>query len=144
RKMARKLGLLFALVTRIMLLSLIFLLAQLTAPLFGAFGKEISLRDIILITGGLFLLAKGTTEIHHKIEGVEESGGSAKYAALGLVIGQIVLMDLVFSLDSVLTAVGIADHVEVMIAAIIISVIFMVMAVNVVSDFVSRHPTVKI
>ena len=145
RQMARKLGLLVALITRIILLSLIFALVHLTTPLFSAFGKEISWRDIILIIGGLFLLAKGTTEIHHKIEGDDEaSAGVAKFASLGMVIGQIVIMDLVFSFDSVLTAVGVAEHKEVMIAAIILSVIFMVLAVNWVSDFISRHPTVKV
>ncbi len=145
RRMARKLGLLVALITRIILLSLIFALVHLTTPLITAFGKDISWRDIILIIGGLFLLAKGTTEIHHKIEGDDENGGvGAKFATLGMVIGQIVVMDLVFSFDSVLTAVGVADHKEVMIAAIIISVLFMVLAVNWVSDFISRHPTVKV
>lgn len=145
RKMARKLGLLVALIMRIVLLSLIFALVHLVTPVFSAFGKDFSWRDIILIIGGLFLLAKGTTEIHHKIEGDEESAGvSAKFASLGMVLGQIVIMDVVFSFDSVLTAVGVAEHKSVMIAAIIISVIFMVLAVNWVSDFISRHPTVKV
>lgn len=144
RPMARKLGLLIALVTRILLLSMIFILASLTTPLFSAFGKEFAWREIILVLGGLFLLAKGTTEIHHKIEGVDDDGVKPKFSALPLVIGQIVVMDIVFSFDSVLTAVGVADHIEVMIAAIIISIIFMVLAVNWVSDFISRHPTVKV
>lgn len=144
RKMARKLGLLVALVSRILLLSLIFVLAGLTTPLFTAFGNDFSWREIILVIGGLFLLAKGTTEIHHKIEGMEDQNVTPKFASLSLVIGQIVLMDVVFSFDSVLTAVGVAEHIEVMIAAIIISVIFMVLAVNWVSDFISRHPTVKV
>lgn len=145
RKMARKLGLVVALITRILLLSLIFMLAHLTTPLFTAFGNDFSWREIILVIGGLFLLAKGTTEIHHKIEGDEqESGITTKFASLTMVIGQIVLMDVVFSFDSVLTAVGVADHIEVMIAAIVLSVIFMVLAVNWVSDFISRHPTVKV
>lgn len=146
RKLARKLGLAVALITRIILLSLIFMLVHLTTPVFSIFDKEISWRDIILIIGGLFLLAKGTTEIHHKIEGDAdaEAGAAAKFASLPLVIGQIVVMDVVFSFDSVLTAVGVADHKSVMIAAIIISVIFMVLAVNWVSEFIARHPTVKI
>lgn len=145
RALARKLGLLIALITRILLLSLIFMLAHLTTPLFEIFGKEISWRDIILVIGGLFLLGKGTTEIHHKIEG-DEGGESVapKFASFGLVIGQIVMMDVIFSFDSVLTAVGVAEHKSVMITAIIISVLFMVLAVNWVSDFISRHPTVKI
>lgn len=144
RKAARRIGLLVALVARIILLSLIFWIAHLVEPLFTVFGKDISWRDIILIVGGLFLLAKGTTEIHHKIEGVEGGGVTVKYAAFGMVILQIVAMDIVFSFDSVLTAVGIADHKSIMIAAIIVSVIFMVLAVNWVSDFISRHPTVKV
>ncbi len=145
RNLARKLGLIIALVSRIALLSLIFLLAHLTTPLFTAFGNDFSWREIILVIGGLFLLAKGTTEIHHKIEGdADEAGVSPKFSSLSMVIGQIVLMDVVFSFDSVLTAVGVADHIEVMIAAIILSVIFMVLAVNWVSDFIARHPTVKV
>ncbi len=145
RNFARKLGLIIALVSRIALLSLIFVLAHLTTPLFTAFGNDFSWREIILVIGGLFLLAKGTTEIHHKIEGdAEEHGMSPKFSSLSMVIGQIVLMDVVFSFDSVLTAVGVADHIEVMIAAIILSVIFMVLAVNWVSDFIARHPTVKV
>lgn len=145
RNLARKLGLIIALVSRIALLSIIFLLAHLTTPLFTAFGNDFSWREIILVIGGLFLLAKGTTEIHHKIEGdTDEAGMSPKFSSLSMVIGQIVLMDVVFSFDSVLTAVGVADHIEVMIAAIILSVIFMVLAVNWVSDFIARHPTVKV
>ncbi len=145
RKMARKVGLLIALVTRIILLSLIFALVHLTTPLLTVFDKDISWRDIILIIGGMFLLAKGTTEIHHKIEGDEEaSGAGVKFSSLGLVIGQIVLMDIVFSFDSVLTAVGVAEHREVMILAIIVAVLFMVLAVNWVSDFIAKHPTVKV
>ena len=145
RNMARKLGLAIALVTRIILLSLIFMLVHLTTPLFSIFDKEISWKDIILIVGGLFLLAKGTTEIHHKIEGDDHQEGTvAKFASLPLVLGQIVVMDIVFSFDSVLTAVGVAEHQSIMIAAIIIAVLFMVLAVNWVSDFISRNPTVKI
>lgn len=145
RKTARRIGLIVALVARIILLSLIFWIAQLTEPLFEFMDREISWRDIILIVGGLFLLAKGTTEIHEKMEGME--GGKdvkVKHAAFGMVIAQIVAMDIIFSFDSVLTAVGIADHKEVMIAAIIVSVIFMLLAVNWVAEFINRHPTVKI
>ena len=145
RKSARRIGLVVALVTRILLLSLIFWIAQLTEPLFDFMGREISWRDIILIVGGLFLLAKGTTEIHEKIEGAEHGKDvKVRQAVFGMVIAQIVVMDVIFSFDSVLTAVGIADHKEVMIAAIIVSVIFMLLAVNWVADFISRHPTVKI
>lgn len=145
RPLARRLGLIIALVTRILLLSLIFVLAHLTDPLFSLFDKDISARDIILICGGLFLIGKGTLEIHSKIEGAEH-GASAepRFSSFGLVIGQIVVMDIVFSFDSVLTAVGVAEEIGVMIAAIIVSVIFMVLAVNWISDFISRHPTLKV
>lgn len=146
RKSARRIGLMVALVTRILLISLIFWIAQLQDPLFTIFDKDISWRDIILVVGGLFLLAKGTTEIHEKIEGAEsqKTVGKTVYANFGAVIVQIVIMDIIFSFDSVLTAVGIADHKSIMIAAIIVSVIFMLLAVNVVSDFINKHPTVKI
>ncbi len=146
RKTARRVGLLVALVTRILLISLIFWIVQLTDPLFSAFGKDFSWRDIILVLGGLFLLAKGTTEIHEKIEGPDHSQkvGPKIYANFGAIIVQIVIMDVIFSFDSVLTAVGIADHKSIMIAAIIISVIFMLLAVNIVADFINRHPTVKV
>jgi predicted tellurium resistance membrane protein TerC len=144
RALARRVGLLVALVARIALLSLIFWITKLTDPLFSFMDRDISWRDIILIVGGLFLLAKGTMEIHEKIEGHEASGGAAKYAAFGMVIAQIMIMDIVFSFDSVLTAVGIADHKEVMIAAIIVSVIFMMLAVNWVAEFINKHPTVKV
>jgi predicted tellurium resistance membrane protein TerC len=146
RPLARRLGLAIALVTRIMLLSMIFVLAQLTDTLFTAFDKDISARDLILMLGGLFLIGKGTLEIHGKIEGAEHGSDStvAKFSSFGLVIGQIVVMDIVFSFDSVLTAVGVAEDIEVMIAAIIVSVIFMLLAVNWVSEFINRHPTLKV
>jgi predicted tellurium resistance membrane protein TerC len=145
RPLARRLGLIIALITRILLLSLIFVLAHLTDALFTVFDKAISARDLILIFGGLFLIAKGTVEIHSKIEGAEHGASTeAKFAAFGMVISQIVIMDIVFSFDSVLTAVGVAEHIEVMIAAIIASVIFMLLAVNWVSEFISRHPTLKV
>jgi predicted tellurium resistance membrane protein TerC len=144
RKAARRTGLIVALVTRILLISLIFWISRLTDPLFSALGRDISWRDIILVAGGLFLLAKGTMEIHEKIEGGEHTVKSGKYATFGMVIGQIVVMDVIFSFDSVLTAVGIADHKSIMIAAIIVSVLFMVLTVNFIADFINRHPTVKV
>lgn len=145
RPLARRLGLVFALATRILLLSLIFVLAHLTDTLFTAFGHDVSMRGLILILGGLFLIAKGTLEIHSKIEGSEHgSSVASKYASFALIIFQIVVMDIVFSFDSVLTAVGVADQIEVMIAAIIVSVIFMLLAVNWISEFISRHPTLKV
>jgi predicted tellurium resistance membrane protein TerC len=145
RSAARRLGLLMALVTRVLLLSLIFILAHLADPLFNVLGQDVSFRDIVLIVGGLFLIGKGTMEIHHKIEGASETGHtSPKYAGFSLVVGQIIIMDIVFSFDSVLTAIGVAEHVEVMIAAIIVSVLFMLAAVNFISDFIAKHPTLKV
>lgn len=144
RKKARHIGLIVALAMRIVLLSLIFWIAQLTDPLFTVFDKDISWRDIILVVGGLFLLAKGTTEIHEKIEGADHKAAEGKYAVFGMVILQICVMDIIFSFDSVLTAVGIADHKSVMVTAIIVSVLFMLLAVNWVAEFINRHPTVKV
>lgn len=145
RSAARRLGLLMALITRILLLSLIFILAHLADPLFNVFGQDVSFRDIVLIIGGLFLIGKGTMEIHHKIEGADDVGHtSPKYAGFSMVVGQIIIMDIVFSFDSVLTAIGVAEQVEVMIAAIIVSVVFMLAAVNFISDFIAKHPTLKV
>lgn len=145
RPMARRLGLGIALVSRLLLLSVLFWIVHLKDPILTVMGQELSWSDIILIIGGLFLMAKGTMEIHEKIEGSGYIGDeTVKHAAFSMVVGQIVMMDIIFSFDSILTAVGIAEHIEVMIAAILISVVFMVLAVNVVSDFVSRHPTVKV
>jgi len=115
----------------------------LTAPLFAVFGQEISGRDLILIVGGLFLIGKSTHEIHDKLEG-EEGHGSARVAAsFAAIIIQILLLDIVFSLDSVITAVGMADDVAVMILAVIIAVGVMLVSAGPISNFVERHPTVK-
>lgn len=145
RPRARFLGLAFAMVTRILLLLCISWVMQLKDPLFSLIGQEVSGKDLILIVGGLFLLAKSTKEIHHKVEGQEEepSAGSGR-AALGAILVQIAILDLVFSLDSVITAVGMVDHVMVMIIAVLISVGFMMVFAGTVSDYISRHPTVKI
>lgn len=141
---ARTIGLMLALVMRIVLLSLIFWIAHLTAPLFAVFGNEISWRDIILIGGGLFLLVKGTMEIHHTVEGDEgEKKASLKQVTFGAVLAQIAVLDIVFSLDSVITAVGMADEKAVMIAAVVIAIGVMMFAAKPVSDFVNAHPTVK-
>ncbi len=141
---ARTIGLMLALVMRIVLLSLIFWIAHLTAPLFAVFGNEISWRDIILIGGGLFLLVKGTMEIHHTVEGDEgEKTTSLKQVTFGAVLAQIAVLDIVFSLDSVITAVGMADEKAVMIAAVVIAIGVMMFAAKPVSDFVNAHPTVK-
>ena len=141
---ARNIGLMLAMVMRIVLLMLIFWIAHLTAPLFSVLGNEISWRDIILIGGGLFLLVKGTMEIHHTVEGEEEEKGpSLKQVTFGGVLAQIAILDIVFSLDSVITAVGMADERIVMVAAVVIAIGVMMFAAKPVSDFVNTHPTVK-
>jgi predicted tellurium resistance membrane protein TerC len=144
QKLARRLGLGVALITRILLLLSIAWIIGLTAPLFTVIGQEISGRDLILIAGGLFLLGKSTYEIHDKLEGEEGHASSRTRATLGGVIVQIVLLDIVFSLDSVITAVGMVDELAVMIAAVVIAVIIMLISAEAISGFVNRHPTVKI
>ena len=143
RERARKLGMLLAMVIRIGLLGAINWVMGLTATLFSALGHDVTGRDLILIVGGLFLIAKSTHEIHLKLEGDEEHGSGRKAASFASVIVQILLLDIVFSLDSVITAVGMAEHLTVMIAAVVIAVAVMMLAARTVSDFVERHPTVK-
>ncbi|WP_415909497.1 TerC family protein [Oleiharenicola sp. Vm1] len=141
---ARQLGLSLALLTRIALLASIAWIAKLTNPLFAVLGHGVSGRDLILIIGGLFLIVKSTMEIHEKLEG-EEGHASAKVAAsFARVIVQIMLLDIVFSLDSVITAVGMAQHLAVMIAAVILAMGVMLLAAGAISDFVNKHPTLKI
>jgi len=140
---ARTIGLMLALIMRIILLMLIFWIAHLTDPLFAVMGHEISWRDLILIGGGLFLLVKGTMEIHHTVEGEEGNGPSLKQVTFGAVLAQIMVLDIVFSLDSVITAIGMADERAIMIAAVIIAIGVMLFAAKPVSDFVNAHPTVK-
>jgi len=140
---ARTLGLALAMLMRIALLFSLTWIMRLTFPLFSVLGNEISGRDIILILGGLFLLAKSTYEIHDKLEG-EEGHSSARVASSFVsVIIQIILLDIVFSLDSVITAIGMANQLWVMIAAVVIAVVFMMVSAGPISDFVHRHPTVK-
>ena len=143
RARARKIGLSLAMFIRIALLWSITWVMRLTTPWFVTFGNEISGRDMILLVGGLFLIAKSTHEIHDKLEG-EEGHGTAKAAAsfVGIII-QILLLDIVFSLDSVITAVGMADQLWVMVAAVMIAMALMITAANPLAEFVSRHPTVK-
>ena len=140
----RTIGLGLAMLTRILLLLSITWVMGLSADLFQVFGYGISGRDVILIGGGLFLLAKSTLEIHHGLEGVddEQGEGAARATFIG-VITQIAIIDIVFSLDSVITAVGMADHVEVMIAAVIVAVLVMMFLAGPIGDFVDRHPTIK-
>ena len=140
---ARKLGLLGAMVTRVMLLFSLAWIIRLTQPWFRVVGQEISGRDLILIGGGLFLLAKSTYEIHDKLEGEEGHASNRVAASFASVIVQIMLLDIVFSLDSVITAVGMVDELWVMIAAVMISVGIMMASAEAISAFVHRHPTVK-
>ena len=142
---ARRIGLLLAMGTRILLLFSLAWVVRLTAPLFSLWSHEISGRDLILILGGLFLLYKSTHEIHARLEGEEEEHtGRRRKAAFGAILIQIALLDIVFSLDSVITAVGMVDQVSVMIVAVVVSVIIMMVAAGPISGFVNRHPTVKI
>ena len=139
---ARRIGLMLALVMRLALLASIAWIVGLTEPIFTVFEFDVSWRDIIMLGGGLFLLAKGTLEIHHTME-EEHQEGSKVASSFTSAIVQIVLLDIVFSLDSVITAVGMADHLAVMITAVVISMIVMLVAAQPVGDFVNRHPTVK-
>ena len=139
---ARRIGLSIAVLLRIAMLIGIAWILSLTRPVVTLFGTAFSWRDIVLAAGGLFLLTKGTQEIHSEVEGSEEdhASGSASFAG---VIVQIAVLDVVFSIDSVITAVGMAEHVEIMIAAVIIAILVMMIASGPVSNFINRHPTVK-
>lgn len=145
---ARKLGLAAALITRLLLLASLSFIVKLTHPLFSIAGREISGRDLVLILGGLFLLYKSTTEIHEKVTHEEDMSGKplkpgkAKAAFAGVII-QIMFLDIIFSLDSVITAVGMVDNLYVMMAAVVLAVILMLLAVNAISHFVNAYPTVK-
>ncbi len=143
RAQARQLGLLLAMGTRIALLFSIVWIMKLTEPLFSVLGQDVSGRDLILISGGVFLIFKSTREIHHKLEGEEDEAGKGKAASFLSVIIQIAILDIVFSLDSVITAVGMADDIGVMVLAVIIAIGFMMLAAGSISEFVSNHPTVK-
>lgn len=146
QKRGRAIGLFMAMFMRIALLFSITLVMRLTEPLFTLFAREISGSDLILISGGLFLLFKSTLEIHHNLEGEEDGRFTAGKAAATFfaTIVQIMVFDIVFSLDSVITAIGLADHLPVMITAIIIAVAFMIFLAGTVSKFVEDHPTFKI
>jgi len=142
RARARTLGLGLAMGTRILLLLSITWVMSLTTPII-TIGKDISGRDLILLIGGLFLIAKSTHEIHDKLEGADTHGSGRAAASFGAVLVQIALLDIVFSLDSVITAVGMAEHVGVLIIAVILAVGVMLFSAAPISDFVERHPTVK-
>lgn len=139
----RNLGLTAALVTRILLLCTLTWIMGLTKPLFSVLGHAISGKDLILIIGGLFLIFKSTHEIHQKLEGEEGSSSAKVSATMGAVVVQIMLLDIVFSLDSVITAVGMSNVIGVMIAAVVLAMAVMLLAAGWISDFVNRHPTLK-
>ena len=143
REFARKLGLFLAMFMRIGLLFLLSWLVGLTAPLFSVVGQEISGRDLILIVGGLFLIWKSTHEIHQLLEGEEGGASSAVKATFSAIIFQIILIDIVFSLDSIITAVGMVSEIAVMVAAVVASVALMMLFAAGIGRFVSSHPTVK-
>jgi predicted tellurium resistance membrane protein TerC len=143
RELARRIGLFMAMFMRIGLLLLLSVIVGLVEPLFTAFGKDISGRDLILILGGLFLIWKSTGEIHQSLEGEEEHGGNAVATTMTSVILQIMVIDLVFSLDSIITAVGMVDEVAIMIAAVIASVGLMMAFASGIGRFVSNHPSIK-
>jgi predicted tellurium resistance membrane protein TerC len=140
---ARRLGLGLAMVMRIALLFSLTWIIKLTAPLFTVLGEEISGRDLVLILGGLFLLFKATREIHDRLEGEEGEASARVVPSLASVLIQIMLLDIVFSLDSVITAVGMAEDLGVMVTAVVIAVGFMMLFAAPISEFVDRHPTVK-
>ena len=140
---ARKVGLLLAMVTRILLLLSLAFLARLTAPLFSALGHQVSGRDLVLLVGGLFLLFKSTREIHERLEGHDSEGRPRQAPSFLAVITQIMLLDVVFSLDSVITAVGMVSQIPVMVTAIVASVVVMMVFSGVIADFVHQHPSIK-
>jgi predicted tellurium resistance membrane protein TerC len=143
RARARTMGLAAAMLTRILLLASLAWLAHLAAPLFSLGGHTVTARDLVLLGGGLFLLAKATFEIHNNLEGEHDHRGAAKAASFAAVIAQIMVLDIVFSLDSVITAIGMAEHLPVMIAAVVIAVLVMMWAAGPISNFVEAHPTIK-
>lgn len=145
REKARKMGLVLAVVSRVLLLLSISWVMRLTQPLFEVMGRSVSGKDLILILGGSFLLAKATYEIHHKIEqGSDEKKATAGTATLSAVLIQVVLLDVVFSLDSVITAVGLTPHIPIMIAAVLTSVAVMLALSGAIVSFIEKHPALKI
>ena len=144
REFARKLGLSLAMFMRIALLLGISWIMRLTEPLFSLFSHEFSGRDLILLGGGLFLIAKATHEIHNKLEGLQSNKKSnTKKASFTSVITQIILLDIIFSLDSVITAVGMVDNISIMVIAVVISVLTMLIFAKSIGDFIEEHPTFK-
>jgi predicted tellurium resistance membrane protein TerC len=149
RKKATRLGLGGALVTRLALLGAISWVTRLTTPLFSVSRFEVSGRDLVLILGGLFLVAKATIEIYDKVEAAHplmhgEEGGKARSAKLFSIVGQIMLLDIVFSLDSVITAVGMVQHIEIMVVAVILAIVVMLVFAAPIGAFVEKHPSIKL
>ncbi|MCM2281122.1 MAG: TerC family protein [Bdellovibrionaceae bacterium] len=145
RDKARRVGLAGAFITRLGLLAVISWIARLTTPLFTVFNQEFSGKSLILIGGGLFLLYKATNEIHHKLEGEDHTDGkSAAAVTFGSVIVQVMLLDLVFSLDSVITAVGMTPHIPIMVVANVVALLVMLAVGGTINGFIERHPTIKI
>lgn len=147
RQRARRIGIGLALILRLLLLSMVFVIVQLTAPVFSAFGHAFSWRDLILIAGGLFLVWKATKEIHHNVDphsGAEDQVFDTSKVAVtfGATIFQILLLDMVFSVDSILTAVGMTDHIPIMIIAVVVAVVVMLLAADPLANFIAKHPTV--
>jgi len=140
---ARYIGLGLALIMRVILLFSLSWVIGLTAPLFTVLGQEISGRDLVLLIGGLFLIGKSTHEIHGSLEGEEGHKAAKVYASFAGVLVQIAVLDIVFSLDSVITAVGMVDQIEIMIAAVVVSILFMMVFAKSIGEFVQKHPTVK-
>jgi predicted tellurium resistance membrane protein TerC len=143
RRRGRTIGLAAAMIMRLVLLASLQWLSHLTVELFAVLGHAVTARDLILVGGGLFLLAKATYEIHHSLEGDRANEVTSGTVSFGSVIAQIMVLDIIFSLDSVITAIGMADHLPVMMAAVIIAVVVMMIAAGPISDFVEDHPTVK-
>lgn len=145
REKARRIGLFLAMFMRVGLLLCISWVMKLTTPLFSLMEREFTGKDLILLGGGLFLIAKATWEIHDKLEGgAHQNGGKARQvASFGAIIGQILVLDLVFSLDSVITAVGMVSHVSIMIVAVVAAVVVMLVFARSIGEFVERHPTIK-
>ena len=145
RSKGRKIGIGLALILRLALLGTVAIIVQLTTPIFSVFGHAFSWRDIILITGGLFLLWKATTEIHHRVDTdnkPSELGAKTAAVTFGGVIFQILLLDLVFSIDSIITAVGMTEHVPVMVIAVLAAVLTMLLAADPLANFIERNPTI--